>query len=90
MSELLNEPSSQPSDFSEVLIHDIPLGQSSLADNIFRREQAAITLAGHLYITADHVFIYEVMALTCGIQAFTDNNKEVWFTSGLCCAEQQS
>lgn len=29
------------------------------------------------------------MALTCGIQAFYDNNREVWFTSGLHSAGQQ-
>lgn len=29
------------------------------------------------------------MALTCGIQALYDNNREVWFTSGLHSAGQQ-
>lgn len=29
------------------------------------------------------------MALTCGIQALYDNNREVWFTSGLRSAGQQ-
>lgn len=29
------------------------------------------------------------MALTCGIQAFYDNNGEVWFPSGLRSAGQQ-
>lgn len=37
----------------------------------------------------DHIFIYEVMALTCGIQALYDNNREVWFISGLHPARQQ-
>lgn len=29
------------------------------------------------------------MTLTCGIQAFYDNYREVWFTSGLRSAGQQ-
>lgn len=67
----------------------ISIRRSSLADNGFSREQAAITLVRHLYIKTDHIFIYEVMPLTCGIQAFYDNNRVVWFTSGLCSAGQQ-
>lgn len=29
------------------------------------------------------IFIYEVMILTCSIQALDDNNREVWFSSGV-------
>lgn len=29
------------------------------------------------------------MALTCGIQSLYDNNREVWFTSGLRSVAQQ-
>ncbi len=70
------------------MIHDIPLGEArwqimALAENNCH----------HFSETSIHqtdpVFIYEVMALTCGIQALYDNNREVWFASGLRSAGQQ-
>lgn len=71
------------------MIPDIPLGQDHwqimpLAGNNWPSLKQDISI----YQT-DPIFIYEIMALTCGIQALYDNNREVWFTSGLHSAGQQ-
>lgn len=64
------------------MIHDIPLGRTPLTDNAFSREQPPIMLGTSMH-QADPIFIYEVMALTCGIQTLYDDYREVWLSSGI-------
>lgn len=71
------------------MIHDIPLGRARWQIMALAGSGAAIAPARRLYIKLGPVFIYELMALTCGIQALDDNNREVWFASGRRSAGQQ-
>lgn len=61
------------------MIHDTPLGQAQ-RQIMFLAENTSELTSVH---QTDHIFIYKVMALTCSIQALYDNNREVWFSSGL-------